>query len=356
MNWNNIPIFPDGLRQYSVDSFPQTLQTWGGISVGLFDAWPMIPIADALTNLNLAWWVPIDHDPVPPGIVEFFQKSRSVAIPMTKFGERQLLNAGMPREIVHYIPHAVDTKTTFFDCGQGARKAMGIPDDAHLVLMVAANRGRIPIRKAFGENLLALSNHLKRHSDAWAYIHTEPTGLSDGMNLVRYLEFLKTPMERIRWPEPQSFRNGIPNDALRQIWSAGDVGLGASMGEGFGIPQGIEGPACGTPTIVSDFAGSAELAGPHSVKISGQRSWDEYQGSFWTIPNVQEIEDALEANYHATKEKRIDRAAVRAFAQQYDADSVYAERWRPFIKWMETRPRTLSEPNRAQRRAAKKAK
>lgn len=355
MKWNDIPIFPDGLRQYSIDIFPAALGKWGGVSIGLFDAWPMIPIADTLKDLNLAWWVPIDHDPVPGGIVEFFNKSRAVALTMTKFGERQMLKAGMPREIVHYIPHAIDTQGMFVDVGQAAREPMGIPKDAHLTVMVAANRGRIPVRKAFGENLLAISNHLKRHPDAWAYLHTEPQGLSDGMNLVRYLQFIDAPVERIKWPEPIAFRNGIPNEALRQIYSAADVMLATSMGEGFGVPT-IEAQSCGVPAIVSDFAGSAELAGPHSHLIGGQRSWDEYQGSYWIIPNVQQIEDALEANYQATKAKKIDRAAVRAFAQQYDADLVYAEKWRPFVAWMESRPRTLVEPNRAQRRAAEKRK
>jgi glycosyltransferase involved in cell wall biosynthesis len=353
MNWQNIPIFPDGLKQYSVDIFGQHLKNWGGVSVGLFDSWPLMPMAEQLRELNLAWWVPIDHDPVPSQIVEFFSKSGAVAIGMTKFGEQQLLKAGMPREMVRYIPHAIDTKEMFVDTGKTARAQMQIPEGAHLTVVCAANRGRIPVRKAFGENLLALSNHLKRHPDAWAYIHTEPLGLSDGMNLPRYLQFIDAPMERIRWPEPIAFRNGIPNEALRMIYSAADVLLATSMGEGFGVPT-IEAQACGTPTILSDFAGSGELAGPHCKLIGGQRSWDEFQGSYWIVPNVLEIEEALDVNRTATKAGKVDRIAVRQHAQQYDADLVYAEKWRPLIGWMEKRPAPGAPANREQRRAAKK--
>lgn len=355
LNWQGIPVYADGLKQYSVDIFPRHLKLHGGISIGLFDSWPMVQVADQLTELNLAWWVPIDHDPVPPGVVEFFNKSRAIAIAMTKFGEAQLRKIGMPEEAVTYIPHAIDTKQLFIDVGPIGRKAMGIPEDAHLVMMNAANRGRIPVRKAFGENLLAISNHLKRHPDAWAYIHTEPEGISDGMNLIRYLKFIDAPMERFRWPEPIAFRNGIPTEALKHIYSAADVFVGTSMGEGFGIPT-IEAAACGVPQIISDFAGSAELLAPHGTLIGGQRCWDEFQGSYWIIPNVQQIEDALERNYQETKAGTIDRAKIREWALQYDADLIYETLWRPFIAKMETRTVPLVAPNRAERRAAKKRK
>ena len=353
INWLGIPVFADGLKQYSLDIFPQQLKAWGGLSIGLFDAWPMMPVANQLKDLNLAWWVPIDHDPVPPGVVDFFNASGAFAIAMTRFGEEQLLKIGMPKERLAYIPHAIDTKEMFTDVGQGARKQMGIPEDAHLTIICAANRGRLPLRKSWPELLSALSEHMKKHPDAFAYVHTEPEGISDGMNLGRYLNFIGAPMDRFRWPEPMAFRNGIPTETLKHIYSAADVILGASMGEGFGIPQGIEAPACGTPAIVSDFAGSAELAGPHSTRIGGQRQWDEFQGSFWIVPNVKEIEAALEKNYQETKAGTVDRIKVREFALQYDADLIYEKHWRPLIELLAARTQPVAPANRAERRAKK---
>jgi len=353
LNWKGIPVFADGLKQYSVDIFPQHLKAWGGISIGLFDAWPMVAAADRLKELNLAWWVPVDHDPVPPGVVEFFNKTGAFAIAMTRFGQEQLLKVGMPKEMVTYIPHAIDTKEMFTDVVQALRKAMGIPEDAHLTVMNAANRGRLPIRKAFAENLLALAGHMKSHPDAWAYIHTEPEGLSDGMNLPRFLAAVGAPMDRIRWPEPMAFRNGIPTEHLKHIYSSADVFLGTSMGEGFGIPT-IEAQACGTPVIVSQFAGSAELAGAHSVLIHGQKMWDEFQGSFWIVPDVRQIQGALEMNYQETKAGTVDRAKVREFALHYDADLIYDKHWRPLIELLAARTQPVAPANRAERRASRK--
>jgi len=353
LNYQGIPVFADGLKQYSLDIFPAHLKAWGGISIGLFDAWPMVPVAEQLKQLNLAWWVPIDHDPVPPGVVDFFNRTGAHAIPMTRFGKEQLLKIGMPESNITYIPHAIDTKEMFTDVGQAGRKAMGIPEDAHLTVMNAANRGRQPIRKSFDTNLLALSEHMKTHPDAWAYIHTEPEGISDGMNLPRFLRAIDAPMERFRWPEPMAFRNGIPNEHLKHIYSAADVYLGASMGEGFGIPT-IEAQACGTPVIVSQFAGSAELAGAHSVLIHGQKMWDEFQGSFWIVPDVRQIQGALAMNYKETKAGAVDREKVRAFALHYDADLIYDKHWRPLIELLAARTQPVAPANRAERRASRK--
>ena len=352
LTWQEMPVFADGLKQYSLDIFPTQLKAWGGVSIGLFDAWPMVAVADQLKGLNLAWWVPIDHDPVPPGVVEFFNKTGAHAIAMTRFGKEQLLKIGMPESNITYIPHAIDTKEMFVDVGQVARKAMGIPEDAHLTVMNAANRGRIPVRKAFAENLLALSEHMKKHPDAWAYIHTEPEGISDGMNLPRYLQFIGAPMDRFRWPEPMAFRNGIPTEHLKNIYSAADVVLGTSYGEGFGIPT-IEAQACGTPVIVSQFAGSQELAGPHSVLIHGQKMWDEFQGSYWIVPDVRQIQGALVMNYQETKAGTVDRAKVREFALHYDADLIYEKHWRPLIEMLAKRTAPVAPVNRAERRAKK---
>ena len=355
LTWQGIPVFADGLKQYSLDIFPAQLKAWGGVSIGLFDAWPMVPVGEQLKGLNLAWWVPIDHDPVPPGVVEFFNKTGAHAIAMTRFGKEQLLKIGMPEAMVTYIPHAIDTKELFTDVGQGGRKTMGIPEDGHLTVMNAANRGRIPVRKAFAENLLALSEHMKKHPDAWAYIHTEPEGISDGMNLPRYLNFIGAPMDRFRWPEPMAFRNGIPTEHLKHIYSAADVVLGTSYGEGFGVPT-IEAQACGTPVIVSQFAGSQELAGPHSVLIHGQKMWDEFQGSYWMVPDTRQIHGALEMNYQDTKAGTVDRAKVREFALHYDADLIYDKHWRPFIVEMAKRTLPVAPANRAERRASRKSK
>ena len=350
------PIFPEGLMRYSVDAAPDNMKAWvgdePGFGVVLFDLWPLLGV-QGFTDQNLACWTPVDHEPTPPLVAKFLLEGGHHAIAMSRFGEKMLANAGVSNENMTYIPHGIDL-SIFNDRGKGARAAMGIPEDAFLVVTNAANRGRIPVRKAFGEMADAMSAFMRDRSDVVWMIHTEPNGHSEGVNIPRLIAHLGIDPQRVRYPHPVHFRNGIPQDAIAQLYSAADVQLLTSMGEGFGIPA-VEGQACGTPVIVSDFSAQAELVGAHGKKVLVQRVWDEYQASFFAIPNVAAITAALQEVYEDTKAGRVDRSAIAAEMWRYDQTKLYEASWKPLIKYMTERKRpTANAPlNRAQRRASK---
>jgi glycosyltransferase involved in cell wall biosynthesis len=111
------------------------------------------------------------------------------------------------------------------------------------------------------------------------------------------------------------------------IYSSFDVFLGTSMGEGFGIPT-VEAQACGVPVIVSDFAASAELVGD-GWKINGQPIWDAPQQSWFFVPYVSEIVNALEDAYK--REKGVSLKALE-FAEEFRADKVFTKYWKPTLK------------------------
>jgi glycosyltransferase involved in cell wall biosynthesis len=349
------PIFPEGLMRYSIDAAPDNMKAWvgdqPGFGVVLFDLWPLLGV-QGFAEQNLACWTPVDHDPVPPLVAKFLLEGGHHAIAMSRFGEKMLAKAGVSSENMTYIPHGIDL-SIFNDRGKGAKSAMGIPEDAFLVVTNAANRGRIPIRKAFGEMADAMSEFMRKCPDVYWMIHTEPNGHSEGVNIPRLIAHLGIDPQRVRYPLPVHFRNGIPQDAIAQMYSAADVQLLTSMGEGFGIPA-VEGQACGTPVIVSDFSAQSELVGAHGKKVPVQRVWDEYQASFFGIPNVAAISAALDEVYEETKGGRVDRGAVAASMEQYDQKKLYESSWKPLIKYMTERKRpSAAQPNRAQRRANK---
>jgi glycosyltransferase involved in cell wall biosynthesis len=354
------PILPEGLIRYSLDAAPENIKTWigdqPGFGVVLFDLWPLIGV-EGFNDLNLACWTPIDHDPVPPPVARFAFEGRHHIIAMSRFGEDRLLKAGIPREELTYIPHAIDT-ALFSDKGKSARSSMGIPEEAFLVITNAANRGRIPVRKAFGEMADAMATFMRDRPDVYWMMHTEPNGHSEGVNIPRLLAAVGIDPKRVRYPHPVHFRNGIPQEAIASIYSAADVQLLTSMGEGFGIPA-IESQACGTPVIVSNFTAQPELVGPHGKIVPVQRVWDEFQQSFFAIPNVLAIVSALQEVYEETKAGKVDRAAVSAAMGQYEQTKVYSESWKPLIELMTARKRVPAQPvplNREQRRGAKKGK
>jgi len=352
------PILPEGLIRYSLDAAPENIKGWvgdqPGFGVVLFDLWPLVGV-QGFNDLNLACWTPVDHDPVPPMVAQFLLQGKHHAIAMSRFGEARLLDAGVPRDELTYIPHGID-RTVFVDKGKGTREQMGIPQDAFLVITNAANRGRIPVRKAFGEMADAMSTFMRDRPDVYWMLHTEPNGHSEGVNLPRLMNAVGIDSQRVRYPHPAQFRNGIPQEAIASLYSAADVQLLTSMGEGFGIPV-VESQSCGTPVIVSDFSAQAELVGKHGKIVPVQRVWDEFQSSFFAIPNVAAIVTSLQEVYEETKAGKVDRAAVAAEMWRYDQVKLYEASWKPLIEMMTARNQKVAVPiNREQRRAAKRTR
>jgi glycosyltransferase involved in cell wall biosynthesis len=194
--------------------------------------------------------------------------------------------------------------------------------------MVAANKANGQIhRKAYGENLLAFALHLKKYPNSYLYIHTEPTRAYGGFDLAVLLKMVGIPKQNVLLPDIYAFRMGLGEDYLRAAYSASDVLLSTSYGEGFGIPT-VEAQACGTRVITSNFAASQDLASEDSWKVDGQPFWDEAQGSFFSIPSVNKITAALQEAFH---HRGHSQTAVE-FAKQFDVEHVWTWRWMPFLK------------------------
>jgi hypothetical protein len=96
-----------------------------------------------MRKMNCAAWVPVDHEPAPQKVVDYFTNSGAVPIAMSRFGERML-----GRLDPLYVPHAVDCKVYKPHDRKAVRELVGIPEDTFVVGMVAANKGR-PSRKGF---------------------------------------------------------------------------------------------------------------------------------------------------------------------------------------------------------------
>jgi hypothetical protein len=62
--------------------------------------------------------------------------------------------------------------------------------------------------------------------------------------------------------------------------------------------------------------------------VNGQAFWDEPQASFFMIPSVNGIVNALAEAYD--NRGHSDKAVE--FAKQFDADKVWKESWLPFLK------------------------
>ena len=335
--WNGFKVYPQGLAAYSDDVVVAHTMEWAShnpdlpiLLMTLFDVW-VLKSESLKTLKNIASWVPIDHQPTPPDVLQFCSRPNVRPIAMSKFGSRMLDIAGVEHL---YVPHAIEDvfqPTEKIDTNGGGRMTgrefMGWQDDRFVVTMVATNKGNQPARKAWAENILAFSIFAKDRPDAVLYLYTEPDGAMSGINLPILLDACGVSPDRYKVVDQYAYRHGIPQKVMAAMYTASDVLLCSSMGEGFGIPV-IEAQACGCRVIVSNFTAQPELVGD-GWTVEGQPWWDAAQKSWFFTPNVPDIVKALEAAYDAPRGPSGE--AVK-FAAQYGADFVFDHYWKPTME------------------------
>jgi glycosyltransferase involved in cell wall biosynthesis len=287
-----VPVYPRGFMRYSED----VLNQWHTIHrsewpdkkhaiMTLFDVW-VYNKAPNIDDIPFISWVPLDHVTLPPDVAQWLVRPNVTPIAMSPFGQRQMAEHGIEST---YIPHAVDTsvyKPTETIGGMPGRKFMGVPEDAFLVSFVGANKADGVIsRKAMVENLMGFKQFRETHPDAYLYLHTEPSNAFGGFLVPRLLKAIGLDAESVIMPNVQELRLGFDDKYMAGVFTASDVLLGASMGEGFQVPL-IEAAACGTRQIASSWTAPMDLASPDSFLVGGQPWWHEAHQSWWQIPSI----------------------------------------------------------------------
>lgn len=329
-DWHGVTVYPRGFDAYSQDVIVAHWEDWQRqtgqptVLVTLYDTWVLknprlaqIPV--------IASWVPIDHQPAPVDVLGWCAQPNVVPVAMAEFGQRMLRDAGIDCE---YVPHGIDCnvlKPTADLNGVSGRQLMKAPADAFVVAMNAANKGVMPNRKRFAEQFLAVAELQRRHADVWLYVHTDELGGAGGINLAALAEATGVDTSRVTYPAQYSYRMGIPPEGLAAIYTAADVLVACSAGEGFGIPV-VEAQACGTRVVVSDFTAQPELVGD-GWTVAGQPDWDPMQKAWFFTPHIGAIVEALEDAYNHPGHS----AKAVEFARRYDNDVVYNEHWRPVL-------------------------
>jgi glycosyltransferase involved in cell wall biosynthesis len=331
-------VWPEGVANYGLDVAPEHADMIeADVVFTLYDVWVM---KDEWKGRRVLSWTPIDHLPPPPDVLKWARNHDTIA--MSEFGAEQLRISGI--EPIATIWHGVDP--VYSPRESDIRARTGIPDDAFVVMVNAANIGTTPPRKAWSENIHALAMFMHRHPDVYAYLHTD---------IARPGEALQVPHERLRIASQVRLRGGfIDAPEMAALYSASDVLLATSKGEGFGVPV-IEAMACGTPSIVSDFSAQPELVGDTGWTVAGQFDWDWNQGAEFFTPFIHGITAALEDAYAHRGERR--EACVER-AKLFDADMLFQKHWVPLLANIEAdlaKPKRKGMSKGSQKRAKKAA-
>jgi glycosyltransferase involved in cell wall biosynthesis len=319
--WNGMRILPQGFDTWSNDII---LPHYNAIQAESDVPLRMVTLCDVwvLTNPRLAeldkiWsWTPVDHMNVPPQVLAWAQRPNVLSIAMSQHGKAAFDRAGV--ESV-YIPHALEKHW----------KPSPMPEDPFpgrfLVSAINANKGVLPNRKAWGENLLAFALFAQKHDDALLYMHTDLKS-PIGIDLMALVKACGISPKQVVFADQYDHRLGVSDDKMAEIMTRTDVLLAATMGEGFGLTV-LEAQACGTRVIVSNFSAQPELVGDGAL-VEVQPSWNPTQQQWFGLPLVGSIVEGLEWAYQqggGHSQQAVD------FAADYAADKVFAEGWVPLL-------------------------
>lgn len=340
-DWEGIPHLPRGYDGYSRDVLAAYYADVSERNKGhrpylftLYDAW-IYEGNESLADLPIVSWVPIDHMPIPGKVADWCRKPNVTPVAMSRYGSAELGKAGIEHAC---IPHGIETDvyryTPTLETADGriitARELMGVAEDRFVVGIVNANKGGKGSisRKAFAEQVLAFAMFAQDKPDAVLYLHTEITGAMQGINFDPLLRACEVRPSQVRWVNQYQLRTDFPTEAMVATYSGIDVLLAATLGEGFGLTVAEYG-STGGRAIVSNFTAQPELV-VDGWWVDGQPLWDSSQDSWFMTPSVPSMMKALNEAYERRDEGRSDKARQH-IVDNYDADTIYRDLWRPFL-------------------------
>lgn len=290
------------------------------------DTWPLD--YNLLKQIN-RWvpWVPIDHDPIPPSIVERMRLAYRI-VTCSKFGYEQLKSFGIHST---YIPYSVNTEIFKPLDKVALRKKFGVPEDGFVFGMVAANKD-LPPRKSFQEVMDAFKMFLQKHPNAYLYLNV-PMGNSQGFPILEYAKILGI-AERVLHNDNYNIFFKFGKDAVAEIINTFDVSLNPSISEGFGL-NCIESQSCGIPVIVNDFTSMPELITEKTgwkSKVAHKRF--THLSSYVGEPDTQDLYEKMELAFKADRVE-MGKEARKHILENYDSKLVFEKHWKPYLAKIE---------------------
>lgn len=331
--WEGLRVYPGGADSFANDVIGWAARDWQADAViTLKDSFVFRP--ESFQGLRWCGLIPVDHEPLAPAIA---QVARAMYRPIAYApnGFRELRKAGFDPL---YCPHSYDPRVYRPEDKAEARKHLGLPPDLFIVGTVAVNRGGVPSRKAWPQNLEAFALFAKDKPDVRLFIHTDLAGdgYEGGVNIQALAAQLGC-AHKVIFCDQEKYRRGLfPEEYLLAFYNAIDVLNAVSLGEGFGIPA-LEAQACGTPVILSDFAAHRDLCFGGWHVSNGIRFYDG-QGSWTFIPKPEAIAQKLEDAYQSfayPKSWKARQLQAAQGASAYTLDNVIQTYWRPALEELE---------------------
>ncbi|HHL39087.1 MAG TPA: glycosyltransferase family 1 protein [Deltaproteobacteria bacterium] len=205
---------------------------------------PVVAFAHGWLN----WDSPFSKERLYAAVESFFVGRADEVICASRDMERDLMERGVPRERIHYIPYGIDlSRFDRGDDGGEVRAELGVPSDAPLVGTV----GRMHPWKGHRHFIEAAARVVGTFPQARFLIVGDAA--FDGH--LRYRDELRAMIERLGLTERVILTGSRPD--IPRIMRALDLFVLPSLREPFGIVS-IEAQACATPVVGSRVDGIPE--------------------------------------------------------------------------------------------------
>lgn len=255
-----------------------------------------------LLNQKLLGYIPIDGYDNPPAWEALGTVMTRVA--MSKHGQAAMAGSKL-------IYHGVDTKRFFPIPKKEAKTKLGFDPSRFLVVRVDKNS----LRKNYADSWRALRPLLRKYTDIDVHFHCLPVEPSEGINLKAFISKDEDIRDRVSFSPNLGGFHGWDEDAMTLLYSAADVFLSTSFGEGFGLTI-AEAMACGTPVIAQNASAIPEVVGPGGILIDPVRPFAAPMGQDQMLPDVPAFTREIEHLYQAGGTRRKLGKAAREHVEQ----------------------------------------
>lgn len=329
-----LSVFPKMGDPYGGDALVEHSRNNGfKVAYAMLDLFAINPqYLEQLNQIGVKFipYLPIDQEPVAPAILNNLRYAYKI-ITFSQFGQKALEKEGFAS---HYIQEGIDLEIFKPMDKSEVRKKYGLPQDAFMFGMIAANKENPP-RKSFQQVLDAFTLFNKNHPNSVIFFHSQqqaPTGFP----IQEYARFLGVD-DKIYFTNPYKAVFGSDSKIIAEEINCMDVYLNPSMTEGFGMGM-IESQAVGVPVIGNRCHSMPELVveGKTGFICETDSGWWRNLMGYIYPPNVKSLHEKMEESIKLVENKNTAKLCRKNVIDNYNIDTLVETKWRPFLDELQT--------------------
>lgn len=329
-----LTIYPKMGDQYGGDALVEHSRNNGfKVAYIMLDLFAINPqFLEQLNQMGVKFcpYLPIDQEPISPGILNNLRYAYKI-ITFSQFGQKALEKEGFAS---HLIPEGIDLEIFKPMDKQKMRDKYGLPQDAFMFGMVAANKENPP-RKSFQQVLEAFALFYKNHPEAAIFFHSQQNSPA-GFPILEYARHLGV-ADRIYFINPYKAVFGADSKVICEEINCMDVYLNPSSTEGFGMGM-VESQACGKVVIGNRCQSMPELVveGKTGLICETDRGWWRNLMGFVYPPNVDSLYEKMEESFKMAADKDTADLCRKNIMDNYNIDTLVETKWKVFLDELET--------------------